>query len=1380
MSIKKKLKSRIALFGLIVFLGILNFLPVVLGENAAPITTTPYILYRSFPTYSDDLNCTFTMLDPDGQTDLIANITWFKNDVGYLNYTMNVYGSNYTSTTLDKGNTSAGEKWICRVIPYDTIDYGIGKNSSAITIQDTTAPSISITYPESISYSINVSALNYTYSDNNPDSCWYSTNSGLTNSTKVSAGTNFTGIISITGSNTWTLYCNDSLGNKNSTSVTFFKSAISNCTELQAMLNDKAGNYVLTNNIDCSDTINWNSGEGFTPIGTYDSGGFTGTFNGQGNIITDLFINETGGTDVGFFGRCAGKIENVGLENLYVRGYERVGGIAGSSGGSNCIINNSYVSGNVVSGYDYGGLIVGVDWSETISNVYSTGSVTGNVHLGGISGTIASADTWNNVYSTASVTGNDITGALVGINYGQTCDTCYWNAYLSRKSTGGTNGGFGTELSNIEMLNQSSYVDWDFTNIWDIQTNSTPYLKFTATPFFPNFPFVNTSISNCTELQAMENDLTANYTLMNNIDCSDTINWNNGEGFTPIGTYENEFRGTFDGQGNIITDLFINRSASIFSQYQGLFGYTLNSEIKNIGLINVNITGNNYVGGIAGSSGGSNCIINNSYVSGNVVSYNDYGGLIVGISWSETISNVYSTGSVTGNIHLGGISGTIQDATWNNVYSTAKITGNSDTGALVGYNAGTCTNSYWNKYLSGQETSACGTELSNSEMLNQASYTDWDFTNVWDIQTGSTPYLRFNPIPFFPNITAPSISITYPESISYSINVSALNYTYSDNNPDSCWYSTDDGLTNSTEVSAGINFTDIISITGNNTWTLYCNDTLGNENSTSVTFFKSAISNCTELQAIENDLTANYTLMNNIDCSDTINWNSGQGFIPIGNDGTNFEGSLDGQGYNITDLFINRSASNYQGLFGYSTGKIQNVGLINVNVTGSYAIGGLVGQNNGTISNSYSTGNINGNNGIGGLVGENYGTIKNSYAEGNVIGSGSIGGLVGDNYGDGKINNSYSTANVTASGDGVGGLIGYNIGIIDNSYGIGNVTGGSSAGGLVGFNDGGNVTNSYSAGSITGTTDIGGLIGGGYLGTCTNSYWNAYLSGQETSACGTELSNSEMLNQASYTDWDFTNVWDIQTGSTPYLRFTATPFFPEFPAEEILILSVSYETPVTLNGGTTKDIYILFDTSSSSVNDTSAQVIITNGLESRTSSSCSNISTQFNCTITMQFYDSAGSWNINASIQDNSENWVENSSESFVVNALDYVTQNINYVEWTSLNPNTNDNEASNTITFTNGGNQDYPTCNIKAYDVVGDIYLDMINANQFSIDNETGKTTGQIYLQNDTNIDVSSTINLNTHSSSSTTTSYFYADVPSGIRADIYHQINSWEISFS
>jgi hypothetical protein len=236
----------------------------------------------------------------------------------------------------------------------------------------------------------------------------------------------------------------------------------------------------------------------------------------------------------------------------------------------------------------------------------------------------------------------------------------------------------------------------------------------------------------------------------------------------------------------------------------------------------------------------------------------------------------------------------------------------------------------------------------------------------------------------------------------------------------------------------------------------------------------------------------------------------------------------------------------------------------------------------------------------------------------------------------------------------------------------------------------------------------------------------------------------------------------------------------EIPPTEVFITSVSYETPITLNGGTTKDIYIYFNVSSELVNESSAEIIVTNGAESRTSSSCTNISTEFNCTIIMQFYDSAGSWNINASIKNSSENQIENSSESFVVNSLDYITQDFTSVTWTNLNVGTDDNEADNTIILTNGGNQDYPTCNIKGYDVIGSAYADLITADKFSIDNETAKTTGQIYMQNDTNIDVSSKINLNTHSSSSTTEVYFYIDVPIGVRADNYNQINSWVVSFS
>ncbi|MEM3405987.1 MAG: hypothetical protein QW117_03400, partial [Candidatus Pacearchaeota archaeon] len=92
--------------------------------------------------------------------------------------------------------------------------------------QDTTPPTITIIYPQNISYNINISELNYTYQDDNPGYCWYSKDNGNTNSSSVIAGTNFTNIISTEGTNTWTLYCNDTAGNENSTSITFFKDTI--------------------------------------------------------------------------------------------------------------------------------------------------------------------------------------------------------------------------------------------------------------------------------------------------------------------------------------------------------------------------------------------------------------------------------------------------------------------------------------------------------------------------------------------------------------------------------------------------------------------------------------------------------------------------------------------------------------------------------------------------------------------------------------------------------------------------------------------------------------------------------------------------------------------------------------------------------------------------------------------------------------------------------------------------------------------------------------------------------------------------------------------------------------------------------------------------
>ncbi|MEM4182060.1 MAG: hypothetical protein QXX68_02835 [Candidatus Pacearchaeota archaeon] len=115
------------------------------------------------------------------------------------------------------------------------------------------------------------------------------------------------------------------------------------------------------------------------------------------------------------------------------------------------------------------------------------------------------------------------------------------------------------------------------------------------------------------------------------------------------------------------------------------------------------------------------------------------------------------------------------------------------------------------------------------------------------------------------------------------------------------------------------------------------------------------ISNCSQLQNMKFNLSAYYVLGNDVDCSETINWNEGLGFEPIGNETNHFRGSFDGRNFTINGLYINRTNLNYVGLFGYSSGNISNVGLVNGNVSGSSYVCGLVGwQYRGTISNSFA------------------------------------------------------------------------------------------------------------------------------------------------------------------------------------------------------------------------------------------------------------------------------------------------------------------------------------------------------------------------------------------------------------------------------------------
>ena len=307
-----------------------------------------------------------------------------------------------------------------------------------------------------------------------------------------------------------------------------------------------------------------------------------------------------------------------------------------------------------------------------------------------------------------------------------------------------------------------------------------------------------------------------------------------------------------------------------------------------------------------------------------------------------------------------------------------------------------------------------------------------------------------------------------------------------------------------------------------------------------------------------NDGCRGYELTRDLDFNDAgsygsianrITWTTGAGWQPIGDSSNAFRGKFEGNVFTISNLRIDRSDTSEIGLFGHtgSSAEIANLGLLNVNIIGGFSdrVGGLVGENRGTITNSYATGSVEGRNQIGGLVGENRGTITNSYATGSVSGNNSVGGLVGENRG--TITNSYATGSV--SGDfGVGGLVGENGGIITNSYATGSVSGDFGVGGLVGEN-GGIITNSYATSSVSGSGDnVGGLVGRNF-GTTTNSYWDINSSGIETSAGGTSQTTVELqaatgpgsTSAEIYYNWS-TDDWDFGTSvQYPVLKYTDNP-----------------------------------------------------------------------------------------------------------------------------------------------------------------------------------------------------------------------------------------------
>lgn len=282
--------------------------------------------------------------------------------------------------------------------------------------------------------------------------------------------------------------------------------------------NDLDANYILGQDISLT---KWQSNLGWTPIGD-NSNPFTGTIDGKGHTISNLYIHNATNEPKGLFGRVTqAEIKNIHLKDVQVHGSRTVGGLAGliylttisnssSSGNvrgeiwtgglvgisSQSTIEQSYTEGTVesvgnivgglvgtnqnggvvrsyseanikhtVSGGYVGGLI-GENSVGSIQDSYAKGTVIGRDYVGGLIGRNDQGNVRRS-YSTGKVDAINSTreGGLIGSTNGGTFNDSYWDKQTSSQNTSA--GGVG--LSTLALKTKSTFVNWNFDYFWRIE-----------------------------------------------------------------------------------------------------------------------------------------------------------------------------------------------------------------------------------------------------------------------------------------------------------------------------------------------------------------------------------------------------------------------------------------------------------------------------------------------------------------------------------------------------------------------------------------------------------------------------------------------------------------------------------------------------------------------------------------------------------------------------------------------------------------------------------------------------------------------------------------------------------------------------------------------
>ena len=525
-------------------------------------------------------------------------------------------------------------------------------------------------------------------------------------------------------------------------------------------------------------------------VGGVDNGNLTITncYNTGSVTASNSYLNHYCGGIVGYINSGSLTITNCyntgEIETINSAGYDYYqccGGIVGCVNSASLTITNCYNTGNLSCTHEIscGGIvgeIISNECNYNITNCYYRTDCGGTNQNGGLpmseeamksEGFVNTlnngSETWirdtynvNQEYPIlsnilyVSVTTTDVTnitetqatlnGTIYTSGVIMSCGFEYKKASDTEYQTIPTNdyGVISSDLSGLEPNTEYLYRAFCALN------NGRTYYGKEKTFEFSWLNFDTICIHNADMLRWVSEQCNSGTTfegycirLMNDI----TLPLNVPNNMTSIGSYPNHpFKGTFDGNGKLITNLYIDQPNT---PYQGFFGYTLNASLYNVGLVNITASGRNYTGGMVAYA--KNTYMRDCYVNGGTLFALSYCGGLVGYQEQGTnsiISGCYNTCEVTGNNYVGGLIGFSNYSTVRNSYVAGRVSAQGEpVGAIIGgANEVLMYYCYFSTELTGQ-TNAIGWNnigKDGGEGLTNAQMRDPQFVNTLN-QNLATP-----------------------------------------------------------------------------------------------------------------------------------------------------------------------------------------------------------------------------------------------------------------------------------------------------------------------------------------------------------------------------------------------------------------------------------------------------------------------------------------------------------------------------------------------------------------------------------------------------------------------------------------------------------------